>query len=313
MINTPIDVKLQPFSPITPSNVGLQTVSAEFPARYNYWDIDLDLGSGPAAITPAMIQEIRIKANGMVIRRISGTYQDAINQYFNAPMAVSILSIFFRRLGIRGGIQGINAGKLLSGSAADLALESTLNTGSFNKAGLGISSLICEIDLVNTPAGAPRIFPFAQVTDPYLGGAGLVYFQDKTTFNPPIGGAVTASKSNALLFGDPIHTQLDVLFIFSPTSALDNYNWYFNNNLIIQRSDAANLYFQAADNLRNPTVLRTATGTAFEWSPNGFGDEVLNIADPSTDLRFVYSNSVAEAQDYIQFSLGYPFGRPDAL
>lgn len=311
MINTPIDVVLQPFSPITPANAGSQTISAEFPARYAYWQIDLDLGTGAAAITPAMITEIRLKCNGMVIRRITGTAQNAINQYYKVAAAAQFLSLYFRRLGVRGGVQGLNNGKLLSGSAADVALESILNTGSYNKSGMGISSVIMEIDIVGSPAGAPRILPSAQVTDPFPGGAGLVYFQDKTTFTGVV-GTNTASKSNALLFGDPIHSQLDTLFLFPPTSVIDPYQLFFNNNLVIQRNQALNAHLQSQDALRDPaTLFGTYNATVLEWSPNGYGDEVLNIADPSTDLRLIFGSTVAEAIDFYQFSLGYPFGRPD--
>jgi hypothetical protein len=314
MTNTPIDVVLQPFSPVTPSQAGVQTVSAEFPCRYAFWEIDLDLGTGAAAITPAMIQEIRLKANGMVIRRIGGTNLAAILTYYKSPLPVQILPLMFRRLGIRGGVQGLTAGKLLSGSAPDVALESILNTGSFNTSGQGISSLICEIDLINTPAGAPRILPSAQVTDPYPGGAGLVYFQDKTTFNAVV-GTNTASKSNALLFGDPIHSQLDVIFMFPPAGTLDSLQMFFNNNLVLQRSAALNTDLQKRDNLRDPAALATNAGVqaiALEWSPNGYGDEVLNIASPSTDLRLIFSETNAEALELDQFSLGYPFGMPTA-
>lgn len=318
MINTPIDVVLQPFSPITPNQAGLQTISSEFPARYAYWQGDFDLGTGGAAITAAMISEIRWKCNGMVIRRISGTELDAINQYYKVPASSvnGTLSVFFRRLGIRGGVQGFNNGKLLSGSAADVALESILNTGSFNKSGLGISSIIVEIDLINTPMGSPRILPSAQVTDPFPGGAGLVYFQDKTVLNAP-SGQFTASKANALLFGDPIHSQLDVIFVepAQNTTTLDQHQIFFNNNLIVQRSQRYNVQLQTQDNLRTPGAYATALGVngiAIEWSPNGFGDEVLNIADPSTDLRWNMTANQADALNFIQFSLGYPFGRPDA-
>jgi len=314
MINTPIDVVLQPFSPVTPSQAGVQTISAEFPARYAYWQIDLQLGTGGPAITAAMIQEIRLKANGMVIRRLSGTMLDAINQYYGVPVSTTygMLSLYFRRLGVRGGVQGLSNGKLLSGSAPDVALESILNTGSFNSSGQGISSLICEIDLINTPAGAPRILPIAQVTDPYPGGAGLVYFQDKTTFNGVV-GTNTASKSNALLFGDPIHSQLDTVFIFPLTSTLDTFQMFFNNNLIIQRTSAYNKAIQAQDDVRFPAALfGYANAIVLEWSPNGYGDEVLNIADPSTDLRLIFNSTVAEALTFAEFTLGYPFGMPSA-
>jgi hypothetical protein len=205
----------------------------------------------------------------------------------------------------------LNNGKLLSGSAPDVALESILNTGSYNKSGMGISSLIMEIDITGSPAGAPRILAQAQTTDPFPGGAGLVYFQDKTTFNAVV-GTNTASKSNALLFGDPIHSQLDTLFMFAATSVLSDYQLFFNNNLIIQRTQGLNAYYQGQDALRDPgTLFATYNAVVLEWSPNGYGDEVLNIADPSTDLRLIFSNTVAEAENFLQFSLGYPFGRPD--
>jgi len=311
MLNTPIDVILQPFSPITPSQAGVQTVSAEFPCRYDYRDIELDLGSGGAAITPAMIQEVRLKANGQVILRSGGTVLDAINQYYKAPAAAQVLSLMARRLGIRGGAQAIKGGTLISGSAKDLSLETNLNTGSFNKAGQGISSLICEIDIINSPAGAPRILPFAQVTDPYPGGAGIVRLLDKTSF-VAVSGSNTASKSNALLYGDPNHAMLNALYIVAPTSVLSNYQFFFNNNLILQRTQAQNAYLQQVDALRDPlTFFNTYNGVVLEWSPTGFGDEVLNIQDPSTDMRLIFNSTVAEALAFYQDSFGYPFGRPD--
>jgi hypothetical protein len=327
MKNTPLDLVLPQFQPIAASDAGLQTITASWPCRWDYWTFDL-LFANWGALTSAQVltavTEIRTKCNDVVVQRIDATILDKINQYYKAP-AFNIstnpwLSIFHRKLGVRGGVQGLSnpaggtGGQILySGSAPDVALETCLNTGSANKAGQAISSLVVEIDIVGSPAGPPTITPYAQVTDFFPGGAGLMRFISKTNILTQVTANNLLTKNQGLAFGDIIHAQLDAFFILPPTGVLTGFTFRFNNIPILQRLVSYNFYMQSVDALRNPAAPAGGALVAFEWSPNGYNDEVLATSDPATDLELYFSDTVSESTEVVQIAQGYPFGLPDNM
>lgn len=317
MKNTPQDVVLPNMSPITPGVAGLQTSNVSNPCRWDYWENDWQF-SGWGALTSAQvlaaITQIRLKYNDLVYVTISGTTLDRVNQYYGAPAfnigTNPILSFFHRQLGCRGGVQGFDAakGKLYSGSAPDVALETILNTGSSNKAGQAITSFVNEIDVVGAPAATPLITPMAVATDYYNGGAGLMKIVSTTNFLTQVTNNNQLQKNQGLAFGDIIHNQLYALFLTPITGVLDGFTFYYNTIPILQRSAAYNQYYQNTDRLRFPAQ---PTIYAFEWSPNGFTDEFLSTGSNSTDLQLRFSDTVSESTEVVQIDAGYPFGLPD--
>ncbi len=322
MKNTPLDLVLPQFIPITPSNAGLQTITASWPCRWAYWSMDLYF-TGWGADTSAQVltacTEIRVKCNDIVIQRVDATALNLINQYYKVPAfniaTMPWLSLFHRKLGVRGGVQGFDpvAMKLYSGSAPDVALEPIMNTGSANKAGQAITSLVVEIDIVGSPSGTPKITPYAQVTDFFPGGAGLMKYINKTNILSQVSANNLLTKNQGLGFGDISHAQLDAFFLIPVTGTLDQFTFRFNNIPILQRLAIYNYYMQTSDAIRTPTLPASGVMIPFEFEPNGYGDEVLAISDPSTDLELYFSDTVSESTEVVQVSQGYPFGLPDSM
>jgi hypothetical protein len=188
----------------------------------------------------------------------------------------------------------------LSGSAADLALETILNCGSFDAQQRGISTLTLEIDLINTPGTDENIFVLGEAVDPYPGGPGLVPILDKQTFNASIGGNVLG-KQNAFLYGDVLHSMLDGFHLLPAAGTLDNFLINFNNNKILQRTDSENRFLQSVDNLRTPK-----TGLySFDWSADGFGDQALLIGPTVTTFNLQLNATNAGSITVYQKSMGY--------
>lgn len=299
--NVPLDVVLPNLSPITPSLAGLQTVSADLPPAWDYLQLDLEVQN----VTLAMMQEIRIMANGTPIYRLSGTELDTWNQFFKAPAFVAngTLSVFFRRLGIRSGSAFGNDGGIVgSAYAKDLAYETSLNCGAFDKSGNGVRSLRVEIDLVGTAAGAASIQVLGRALpiDQTRGGAGLVPRMEKQAPNVAAGAQYVAAKNN-LLFGDPLHAILFGLMLVPASGTLDLFTLRFNGFQWIQRSDARNRFIQSQDDLRLPQ----AGYYNIDISERGYGDEVLPILDPGTDLQLQFTPSAAGAVTIIQHTAGF--------
>ncbi len=299
MKNTPIDIICPSFSPLQVSTAAKQTTSADFQAAWDYWQINFLLSN----LTLAMIQEVRILVNQVPIVRASGAQIDAINQYFKAPAfsAAGVLTWFFRRLGIRGGAESFDPKSLtfISGSAKDLALESSLNCGSFDSQGVGIGSLRIEIDVINTGVGVPTVQAIASVTNPVPGGAGFVRRFEKQTVNVSANAQYVASKNN-LLFGEPRHMLLNCLHLVPAGGTLDSFVMRHNGMQTFIRSDAQNRFIQAQDGLRTPQ------GGYYEidMSERGYGDEFLQIGQEGTDLQLQFTPSVTGNVDILQDSLG---------
>lgn len=302
MKQTPIDVTLQPFPPVPQSLGGnVVTIKSELSAGWGYRAMHMLLSAG---LTLNMLNEIRLITNLGQIFRCKGTDLDTMNKFYKAPgfadFTEQILSIYFRRLGIRGGAQGFTPpATLLSGSASDLALETILNCGSYNANKIGISTLTLEIDVTGTPGTAETITVLGEGVDPYPGGPGLVPILDKNTFNAVAGGN-TLTKTNAFNYGDLKHSMLDGLHLIPAGGTLDNFLMNFNNNKILSRTNAENRYIQSIDALRVPQ----AGMFSFDWTADGFGDEALLIGPSITQLELQLVASAGAITVY-QKSMGY--------
>jgi hypothetical protein len=304
-------------TPITPGVAGLQEITASNPCRWDYWQNDFFFdgwGALTSAQVLAAVTQIRFLYNDLTYVTITGTTLDNINQYYGAPAfnitTQPFLTVFHRGLGIRGGVQGFDktALKLYSGSAPDVALETILNTGSFNKAKQAITSFNVQMDIVGAPAATPNVTPTAQVTDYFPGGAGLLKVVSTTNVLSQISTNNQLQKNFGLSFGDIIHNQLYLLFITPITGVLDGFTFYYNNIPVLQRTAAYNQYLQLEDRLRFPNQ---PVVYAFEWEPNGYGDEFLSIGDQTTDLQLKFADTASESTEIVQISAGYPFGLPD--
>lgn len=308
MKNTPQDVTLQPFQQIANGLLANTTYTAEWPAAYDYWAIHFALGGG---LLPAHIVEIRLKANGNLIQQVTGPDLDLLNTFYRMPASGAVaglvmLALPMRRFGILGGVQGLDMSKtpptLLSGSEKDLSLESTLNCGSFDGKGRGITSLTCELVFNGTPAiGVLTVTPSAEATDPYPGGPGLLPILTRNVFNAVVGNNVM-SKANAFLMGDIQHQMLDAIHMIPAAGTTpDNFVMWLNGNLVMQRTDLENQFKQQQANLRTPI----AGMFSFDFTADGHGDQALGIGLTATEIRMQFANAgAAGAIAVYQKSLG---------
>lgn len=300
MKNIPQTVLLPKFQNINPNQVDVQTVSAIWPAAWDYWQFDLETN-----LDLAMIQEIRLMVNEAPLWRVSGSDLDAINLYNGQPGFAfeNVLSLYMRRMNvIMGGAQSIKDGKLQSGSPKDQSLESSLNCGSYDANGRGISALSMEIDLVNTGNGPYTIKPSGQATDPVPGGPGLVRVLTKSV-TPQLAGGTQYITKPQFAFGDLLHSLLNQLHLFPLADiTLDNFVLRFNQIPVLQESDALNRFHQSsAIAYRVPQ----AGLWTLDFSRTGAGDEMLLIAPTQTDLQLQMDLSDVSAMRILEDALGF--------
>ena len=307
--NVPLDVVLPNISPITPNQASVQTVNADLPPSWDFQDLRL-LSLG---ITPAMIQEARLLLNGTPFIRIPGTILDAgVNQYFKAPAfgadagagASSMLILPLSRLGMRSGSVLGNDGKAVqSAYAKDLSYETSVNAGILSQAGQGIRSVRLELDLINTPNSTCSIQLLGRCLpqDPNRGGAGLVPRIDRQSITVSAGAQVNLAK-NVLQFGDPGHALLFGVLLVPGAGTLDNFVLRYNGEQwMVNRTAANNAYIQSFENWRSPQA-------GYYWidlTEAGFGDEVVSISDPGTDLQLQFTPSNNTNVDVYQYGAGF--------
>ena len=295
------------FQGIQASIASKQTSTITIPALYNY----LDLWIQAVNLTISMVQEVRLKIGGTVIQKWAGADLDAMNQYDKVqafgtvgPSGFNILQIPLRRLGIRGGSTLLNAqgGVLASGSARDLAYETSLNCkvggGSFK----AIKKVTLEIDLVNTSNPAPAMQLYARVTDPVEGGPGLVQRCDKQTKNVA-NGEITWSKEDLGL--DALRPYLNrLIFVPVPGGTLDNYQFRYNTNDWWTISEDLRLFGANEDALR----IQQAGYYVLDFQEEGWGDSQLDMSDPNSDIlvQFEGTNTAGNMICYVVTS-GLPF------
>jgi hypothetical protein len=301
--NVPLDVVLPGLSPITPNQAALQTVSADLPPAWDY----LQLRFLVQGLTLTNIQEIRLLLNGNPAVKVSGSALDALNQYFGAPAfgsnGSSLLILPLARLGVRSGSIRGNSGPVQTAYAKDLALESSVNAGVLSKSGSGITSVRVEFDLTNTDAGplSVQIIGRCLPQDMERGGAGLVPRIDRQTVTVTANQRVALSR-NGLLYGDPLHTVLFGLVLVPAAGTLSDFTLRYNGTQwLVNRSAANNDYAQRLERSRFPQ----AGYYVIDPAESGYGDEVLPIGDPGTDLQLEFTPTDSGAVTIYQYGAGF--------
>jgi hypothetical protein len=299
------------FQGLAPSVASLQPVTLQLNAAWNFEDIYLVCQN----VTLAMIQEARLKIGADVIQRWVGADCDATHQYDREP-AFATNNVFkfpLRRMGLRGGANVINfdSKTFLSGDPKILSTESTLNCGSSGGGFAAIKDVTLELDLINTGSGQPVVQVYGRVTPPIAGGPGAVRRVDKQS--KQIGnGSVVITKSEMGL--DALRPYLNRIILVNPVvpsdpptlAVFDNFQlrwgtedyWTIPLGLLNQT--------QTEDNLRT----LQAGYTILDFQETGWGDELLDLSNPASDilLRFDCSGlAAASTLIYYVETLGLPF------
>jgi hypothetical protein len=289
--NLPFDVIMPSFPAGIAGQTAVQTLTAIFPASWDYWELRFSL----TAITLAMIQEMRVIVNSVVrIRVRGGSFWDLRNQYDKVPAYAGTgtkipLIWYFRRLRLgQGGAQSLGPAAqgqqlptLFSGTGKDLALLSTLNCGSTDANGVGIGTLSIEFDLVNTSSTAPVITCVALASAVSAGGSGLVPSLELTT--PQVSANNLYNFGNAnLKFGDNKHLLLNRIYFVPASGTMDSWVVRHNGVQKLIRSTADNAYVENEGGHAD----QSASGLyILDWSERGYGDEMLPIGAPGTDFQ----------------------------
>jgi hypothetical protein len=270
---------------------GLKTYPFDIPPSRCISHILMEVGGG---VTPAVLTETRVKPLGEPLQTFVPEDLDLINQYFKQPPAalaggtVWIYDVSQTRQNLRGGDSYINftSQTFVSGSAGDLMEATELNCGSPDASAKSINQLKIEIDVTGYAAGAGGYINLLLLAGPpFPGGPGLLKRIDKDSI--VIGaGQQTLTKTNLFHVGDRQHQILDALFFIPPSDAgpiqatLDNWQVWFNDNEIRQRSEYQNEFIQTIGLARAPQALLYA----IDFTELGFGDKSLPIGDPNTDF-----------------------------
>ena len=303
------------FPPGSAASDAIQTLTAEFPASWDYWAFRFNMTN----LLLTSIQEMRVLVNSAIIVRISGAVWDVVNQLDNMPSyglggAGSKTLIWnWQRMAITGGAQALSAGGagglpvLASGSSKDMSLFSTLNCGSFDANGVGIGSLRVEFDLVGcltANIGAPSIQCKALASSLTPGGPGYIRRMEYQTPQVAANTTYQAGK-NALLFGDTKHRLLNRLHLVPAAGTLDNFILRHNGVQKIQRSSAEN------DAVINEVFIKTSQSAnavtpvwTLDYTERTWGDEMLPIGDPGTDLQVQFTPSAAGNVNVYEDSMG---------
>ena len=314
---SPIDILLPNFTQVA-VQAALQRLSIPIPANWCYQWFSLLFQATGGNFLVAMIQEIRVRVNGIVLHQYSGPQLNAINQYYQYPtgqaaagVATDVNMIIpFSRQNMRGAAQWVDFEKKEFGQASipDVEWETLLNAGQPDpQTGVAITQIILEIDLVNTNgAGITAIANTnqAKVLPASPGGPGALMFWNRTTFNA-VNGLNQLQGGNGLLYGDLNHAYLDSLFLFPPAGALNNFQFWLNSQEILQRTVGQNFFFESLYGVRTPQAVAGGNMVAIDFCETGFGDGIKYIAPQATNARLQFTNSAAEGIQIVQKSIGY--------
>lgn len=315
--NSPIDVLIPNFTQVA-VQAAKQTVTIPVPTNWCYMFLSILFQGTGAAVTAAMIQEYRLKVNGILLHQVSGTQIDAINVYYKYPTGAApagvtndyLLLIPFLRQTMRGANLWVDFAAKQFGQATipDVEWETLLNCGKADpQTGVAITQVILEVDLVNTnPVGMTSIASSnkAKVLPASEGGPGALMFVNKTTFNAAI-GTNQLIGGNGLLYGDVNHYYLDSLFLFPPAGTVDNFQFWLNSQEIFQRTAEENSFWQSLYGVRTPQAIAGGNMVVIDFCETGFADGVKYIAPQATSARLQFTESNAEGVQVVQRSVGY--------
>ena len=203
--------------------------------------------------------EIRVKANGQVIQRFTGTERDILNQFEGKAASVGVLEIPFDR------------SDLLSIGNRE---ETAINTGVNDKRGVSISSFYVEIDLDSgMTIAATDLQLYAKQSDAVAGGPGTIPFIRREIRSAQ--GADSDFQISDLV--NPGVNALDKVKLsrvtFKPsTGSLANLKIDRNNYGIFDRTDALNRAVQ------NAGVRAAQSGYyMIDTAENGHGAEAVDL------------------------------------
>jgi len=254
-----------------------QTATFKLPVGRRYHEIQVDFDG----MNVADMQEIRIYANGKVIHRYSGEERDSMNKFDRRENTLTgkILILPFDR----------HALKTLFGEE-----QTALNTGSFDEAGNGISSLYIEID-IKSGVTAPKIAMTATQSEKLEGGAGTVMHVQRHIRD--FGGAGQVEVSD-LPRGTVTSMALNRVFLVASTSTIDKVQIQRNTHTIFERKREVNTRVQM-DGMRSPqygifTIDKTERGV---------GGDPITLTGVN-DFRYIMDLPVAMSVKFITEYLG---------
>lgn len=301
------------FQGIAPSTAGVQTVTLQVTAAWNYVDPWFVFTN----VTAAMVQECRLKIGGNIIQRWAGVDLDGVNQYDKMP-AVSVNKVFklpFRRMGIIGGASAINFAnaKYVSGASRDLAYETTLNTGSDGTLGdtqpgfAAIQNVVVEFDLINTTSSQPAISLYARVTPPQAGGPGSVRRIDKQSLLIS-NGQVQITKQQMGL--DALRPYLNRIILVNPDPVnvtFDTFQMRYGTNDWWTISAALLKQGASEDNYR---TVNQPNYYILDLQEEGWGDTFLDLSASNADILLSFQAAGVASLNNMTFymdTLGLPF------
>jgi hypothetical protein len=317
--NNNYDVLLPPFQTIANSLTAKQTYSIPIPTDQCYAFISLNLQDGGSGqtFTVAMLQEIRVKVNGVLTQQISGTNLNLLNMYYRSPNANAMVGgnllilPFVREFmaGSFGALQtasgkGSTVQTLIDPGIPQAETETALNCGSPDANGNQISQVVLEIDVNNTPAtGALSIIPKAKAFPKVAGGPGAILFVNTSTYTASNSTTNILTQNNGLLYGDINHSFIDSLHFIPPHMQVDNMQFWLNSQEVFQRTAAENNFWINFWNRRTTQ----ATMTSVDFCETGYADQFKYVAPTSTACRMQFSYGTTEGLPVIQRSVGYLF------
>lgn len=298
----------------------LKTYPMDIPPSRNIRNIYIEIGGG---LTPQYISEMRLKPNGLPTMTIPFSILDTINQYYNEAVSGPDANGTYRidlaqvRQLLLGGSSYINFEQKLfySGAAGDMMEATTLNCGSPDPAAQNkqINLLKLEVDVDNyTVNNTGFINILVLAGPPWEGGPG----QLKTIFRNTVtigAGPITLTKNTGLLYGDKLYTSIDALHLVPPDDGagafaiFQDFQLWYNNNIVRQRSDEMNRKIQVDNFVRTPQ----ANLYSLDFTETGLGDKSLPTGDPNTSmyLKFNASNPAGKTplpgvMEVIQYGTG---------
>ncbi|WP_445354174.1 major capsid protein P2 [Microbulbifer sp. EKSA008] len=189
----------------------------KLPTGARYHDLYLEF----SGVTLAQMTEFRVKLNGLVVQRFSGTERDLLNQYMGLPASAGILRIPFDRAGLKN---------------RDQEELTAINTGVSDSGGNRIAAFTLEID-ISSDATAPKFDLTAEQSDSIEGGPGIIPYMIKSTRSPAGSGEFEISDFN---YGRSDSLLLNRITFLPTANQINEVEILADNVRIFKRTTALN-------------------------------------------------------------------------
>ncbi|WP_299592713.1 major capsid protein P2 [uncultured Microbulbifer sp.] len=221
-------------------------------------------------VTLAEMTEIRIKLNGLVIQRFSGTERDLLNQFLGLKAAGGILRIPFDRIGLKN---------------RDQEELTAINTNVADAQGNKISAFTVEVD-VDAGATAPAFELDAEQSDSIelnldgsKAGPGLIPYLIKGNRSPSGSGEFEIGDFN---YGRSDSLSLNRITFLPSANNIEQVEVMANNERIFKRKAAINTRIQEdGDAGRVPQ----SGAWVIDTTENGYGAATIPLVGLS-DFRY---------------------------